>query len=61
MYEKIWNYCASHPGYRFVDSQGKTQVQPSQWRDGRFDQPVESLIWLNTFRSMNENFLLQVL
>ena len=47
-------------GYRFADSQGKTQVQHSQWKEERIDQPTESIIWLNLFRSMNENFLLQV-
>jgi len=46
-------------GFRMVDSQTSTEVQHSQWRPGRFDQPKESLIWLNSFRQLNMNFLQQ--
>ena len=48
------------PGFRMVDSQSSTEVQHSQWRPGRFDQPKESLIWLNSFRQLNMSFLQQV-
>lgn len=46
-------------GFRLVDSQTSTEVQHSQWRPGRFDQPKESIIWLNSFRQINMNFLQQ--
>lgn len=52
-----WQILYVPDGFRFIDSQGSTEIQPSQWRPGRFDQPKESLMWLSNFRQLNLQFL----
>jgi len=55
--QKDWVIVYIPNGFRLVDSQTATEVQSCQWRPGRFDQPKESLIWLNSFRQLNFNYL----
>ncbi|XP_065672889.1 small ribosomal subunit protein mS29 isoform X2 [Hydra vulgaris] len=44
-------------GFRFIDGQTKTIVQPSTWNNTRFDQPIEAANWLNSFSKINYKFL----
>lgn len=54
---KDWVVLHVPNGFHFIDRQGRTRIQESQWRTARVDQPEEAMLWLNQFRNMNPKFL----
>jgi len=55
---KDWIILHVPHGNKFADTKSRTQVIPSGWSDKRADHPEEATLWLNQFRAMNTNFLL---
>eukprot|EP00112_Aurelia_sp_Birch-Aquarium-sp1_P006173 Seg1688.4 transcript_id=Seg1688.4/GoldUCD/mRNA.D3Y31 product="28S ribosomal protein S29 mitochondrial" pseudo=true protein_id=Seg1688.4/GoldUCD/D3Y31 len=41
-------------------TQSRFDVEPSTWKQGRHDQPIESTHWLKAFRTVNQKFLEQI-